>query len=223
MPVSSHPSSLGSSSQGLYDNCPMEGETATSNRFHESTSEGTAFYINSIGIRWIFMKVKAGPLKPTQFPYIFHHLHAPSYFTTMCLGLEDLISPYPIVAILSSFLWQEDLISLALVSKASYATLRGNDKVYWKLLNKKARRGCKFEETGQYDHAPDTPTPLNFLTSGTLNWFEEDSELEGLDLEEPEEYGVCVTCRDQICLVSLWFCIPGGGLRVTYYHVCMVC
>lgn len=132
----------------------------------------------------------------------------------MCFCLEDLIIPYPIVAILSSYLWQEDLINLALVSKASYATLRGNDEAYWKLLNRKARRGCKFEETGQYDHTPDTPTPLNFVTNETPSWFEEDPELEGL---EPEEYGMCVTCRDQICLVSLLIAL----LAVTYYYTCM--
>lgn len=142
----------------------------------------------------------------------------------MCFCLEDLISPYPVVAILSSYLWKEDLISLALVSKASYATLRGSDEAYWKLLNRKVRRGCKFEETGKYDHTPDTPTPLNFLTNGTLSWFEEDPELEGLELEEPEKYGMCVTCRDQICLVSLLFFITGGdllfmyGLLTIYYY-----
>lgn len=122
----------------------------------------------------------------------------------MSSTLESLIAIYPIVAIVSSVIWKEDLISLALVSKATYATLRGDTKEYWALLNRYARTGCKFDETGQYDHVPDTPTPLNRLSTEISTLLEEDPEFTGLWLEELEKHGACVTCGDRICLVSYY-------------------
>lgn len=105
--------------------------------------------------------------------------------------------------IVASAIWKEDIISLSLVSKATYATLRGSSSEYWALLNRNARTGCKFEETGQYDHAPDTPTPQCRL-SPDISGLLEDPELAGLLLGELEKYRSCVTCGDRICLVSYY-------------------
>lgn len=124
----------------------------------------------------------------------------------MSSNLEDLITIYPIITIISCALWKNDLVNLALVSKSTYATLRGSSNEYWALLNKNARKGCKFEETGQYDHTPDTPTPLNRLSPDVLTLLE-DPELEGLFLDELEKHSSCVTCGDQICLVRYYISI----------------
>lgn len=121
----------------------------------------------------------------------------------MSSTLEGLISIYPIIAIVSSAIWKEDLINLALVSKATYTTLRGDTKEYWALLNRYVRTGCKFEETGQYDHVPNTPTPLNRL-SAEISTLLEDPEFTDLWLEELEKHGACITCGDRICLVSYY-------------------
>lgn len=123
-----------------------------------------------------------------------------SFVHTMVSALENILSFYPVVSILVSALWQEDLVNLALTSKTNYGTLQESSAEYWHLLHSKTRKGCKFEETYEYNHgSEDTPFQLSFRSKESHGGY---WRLEFPELKIAEREGVCVKCYDRICKAS---------------------